>query len=103
MAREKMLRLEEVAILIGVSGKTINNWYMFKKQFPDNEYAQILPEFIQSGSRQTRYWKESDIAKLLTFARKIPTGRGGIMGELTQKYIRKRKQNEENKNDRQTE
>ena len=99
MAREKMLMLEEVAVLIGVSGKTINNWYMFKKQFPDNEYAQILPEFIQKGGRQTRYWKESDIAKLLMFERSIPTGRGGVMGAITQKYLKKKGE----KHDKQTE
>ncbi len=83
-----MLRLEELAVLIGVSGKTINNWYMFKKQFPDNEYAKILPEFIQQGMRQTRYWKESDVAKLLMFKRSIPIGRKGVMGEITQKYLK---------------
>lgn len=90
MAKEKMMRLEEVAVLINVSGKTINNWYMFKKQFPDNEYAQMLPEFIQNGNRQTRYWKESDIAKLLMFKRAIPIGRKGIMGAITQKYLKKK-------------
>lgn len=96
MSRDKLLRLEEVAVLIGVSGKTINNWYMFKKQCPDNKYAQMLPEFSQSGNRQTRYWKESDVAKLLKFARSIPTGRGGVMGIITQKYVRNAKKNEEN-------
>ena len=85
-----MLRLEELAVLIGVSGKTINNWYMFKKKFPDNEYVKILPDFIQQGNRQTRYWKESDVAKLLMFKRSIPTGRNGVMGAVTQKYLKKK-------------
>lgn len=86
---ERLLRLEEVAILIGSSGKSINNWYMFRKQNPDNEYAKMLPDFIQQGARQTRYWKESDVWKLINFKQSIPQGRNGIMGCITQKYYHK--------------
>lgn len=86
---ERLLRLEEVAILIGSSGKSINNWYMFRKQNPDNEYAKMLPDFIQQGARQTRYWKESDVWKLIEFKQSIPQGRNGIMGCITQKYYHK--------------
>lgn len=86
---DRLLRLEEVAILIGSSGKSINNWYMFKKQYPDNAYAKILPDFIQEGERQTRYWKESDIWKLIKFKGSIPQGRNGVMGSITQKYYHK--------------
>lgn len=99
MSREKLLRLEELAVLIKVSGQTINSWYRFKKQFPDNEYAQMLPEFIQDGNRQTRYWKESDVGKILMFARSIPMGRNGVMGAITQKYTKKKGRNELNEPD----
>lgn len=86
---EPLLKLEEVAVLIGSSGKSINNWYMFKKQYPNNAYAKMLPEFIQQGARQTRYWKKSDIWKLIKFKSSIPQGRNGIMGSVTQKYYQK--------------
>lgn len=90
MGREKLLRLEELAVLIKVSGQTINNWYSFKKQFPENKYAKMLPEFVQQGNRRTRYWKESDVGKILMFAHSIPIGRNGVMGAVTQKYIKKK-------------
>ena len=87
---ERLLKLEEVALKVGVSFKTINNWYAFKKQNPDNEIAQLLPDFIQHAARQTRFWKESDIEKLIEFKSKIPIGRNGIMGSITQKYVKKK-------------
>ena len=87
---ERLLKLEEVAILIGVSGKSINNWYWFKRENPNNEYARILPDYIQDGSHQTRYWRESDIWKLVEFKQAIPQGKNGIMGSVTQKYRRKK-------------
>lgn len=92
---ERLLRIEEVAIIIGSSSKSINNWYWFRRENPDNEYAKMLPDFIQEGARQTRYWKESDIWKLIEFKNAIPQGRNGIMGSVTQKYYHK----EENKNE----
>lgn len=95
VVKERLLKLEEVAILIGSSGKSINNWYWFKRENPDNEYAKLLPDFVQDGPRQTRYWKESDIWKLLEFKQAIPQGRNGIMGSITQKYYRKKEENYE--------
>lgn len=89
----RKLRVEEVAVMIGSSVKSINNWYMFKKQNPDNELAKLLPEFKQEGTRMTRYWNESDIWKLIEFKQSIPHGRNGIMGSVTQKYYRKDNKN----------
>ena len=88
---DKLLRLEEVAVIIGSSSKSINNWYWFKREDPDNEYAKMLPEYIQKGPRQTRYWRECDIWKLIEFKSSIPQGRNGIMGRITQKYYRTEK------------
>lgn len=87
---ERLLKLEEVAILIGSSCKSINNWYWFKRENPDSEYAKMLPDYTQEGARQTRYWKESDVWKLLEFKQAIPHGRKGILGSVTQKYYRKK-------------
>lgn len=90
---DTLLKLEEVAILVGVSFKTINTWYAFKRAYPDNEYAQLLPDYIQTGKRQKRFWKKSDIWKLIKFRQSIPKGRNGVLGDITQKYYRKQKEN----------
>lgn len=91
-----LLRLEEVAVLVGVSFKTINSWYAFKRMHPDNEYAKILPDYIQAGPRQTRYWHKEDIWKFVQYHHSIPQGRNGVMGDVTQKYYRKEKNGTEN-------
>lgn len=91
---ERLLKLEEVAIIIGSSSKSINNWYWFKRENPNNEYAKMLPNYVQYGPRQTRYWKESDIWKLVKFKQSIPQGRNGIMGSVTQRYYHKEDKNE---------
>lgn len=93
MAEERLLKLEEVAMLIGSSCKSINNWYWFRRENPDNEYAKMLPEYTQHGARQTRYWKESDLWKLIEFKKAIPQGKKGVMGSITQRYYRKDKDN----------
>ena len=87
---ERLLKLEEVAVLIESSCKSINNWYWFRRENPDNEYAQMLPDYIQEGNRQTRYWKESDIWKLIEFKKSIPQGKKGVMGSITQRYCKKK-------------
>lgn len=91
MAKERLLKIEEVALLVGCSCKTINNWYAWKKTNPDNELVKLLPDFTQSGQRQTRYWKQADVYKLIEFKTKIPQGRNGILGSVTQKYLKKDK------------
>lgn len=79
--KTKLLKLEEVAIELGCSCYTINNWYRAKKKNPDNELFDLLPEPRQSGGRQTRYWTQRDINKLKKFSSQLPKGRRGIMGK----------------------
>lgn len=94
---EKLLKVQEVSVIIGSSIQTINYWYKWKKSNPENELSKLLPDykFIQEGGRKTRYWKQSDIWMLLEFKQKIVRGRNGIMGNITQKYVKKK--TEENK------
>lgn len=89
--QEQLLTLEQVAVEIGVSGKTLNNWYWYKNRNPeiDNQYTRLLPDYIQQGERQTRYWRKSDIPRLVEFKNTIPRGRNGIMASVTQKYLHK--------------
>lgn len=88
MKNEKLLKIEEVALLTNVSIQTINNWYAFKRMKPDDEYATLLPDFMQMGERQTRFWKYADVWKLIEFKNKIPKGRNGVLGCITQRYVK---------------
>lgn len=90
MNYREFIKIEELAMLAGVSVKTINYWYWFKKKFPDNEYAKLLPEYIQQGGRQTRYWKREEVWKVITFKQAIPRGRNGAMGAITHKLYQKK-------------
>lgn len=90
-----LLKIEEVAVLVGVSVQTINNWYVFKRMEPDNEYAKMLPNYEQAGPRKLRLWDKSDIQKFIEFKRAIPKGCKGTMGRTTQRYVRSNK-NEQN-------
>lgn len=93
MSEEKLLNVQEVAVVIGSSVPTISSWYRWKRSDPNNEYAQMLPEFERHGAHRARYWKYSDIQKLIDFKNSIPQGRNGVMGSITQAYDRKSKWN----------
>jgi predicted DNA-binding transcriptional regulator AlpA len=88
--KEQLLRIEEVALLVGASTQTINNWYRWKKTNPEHELAKLLPDYIQNGSRQIRFWKKSDIWGIVEFKNSIPHGRNGILGEITQTQYRRK-------------
>ena len=80
-----LLKIEEVAMLIDCSTQTINIWYQWKRANPDNALTKLLPDYIQDGPRQTRFWKMSDVQKLRKFKQSVVHGRNGVMGEITQK------------------
>ena len=82
-----LLSKEEVAVAVGVSYQTINIWYKFKEENPDNEYAKILPEPITIGRQ--KMWSKTSINDLRKFKNTLPKGRNGIMGSVTQRYLRK--------------
>ena len=92
---ERLLRIEEVALFVGVSVQAINIWYRWKRQNPDNEYANLIPDYIQETSRSQRFWKHSDIWALQEFRNTIPRGCKGILGSVTQKYRKKGDTNNE--------
>jgi len=79
------IKIEELAMRIDSSVQTINNWYKWKRENPDNELASLLPDYTQEGNRQTRYWNTKDIWKLLEFKTKIVHGRNGVMGTTKRK------------------
>ena len=87
---ERLLSATEVCVLLDCSIYSLNNWYTFKRENPDSEYAKMLPEFLNldAGTRRKRFWKESDIGKLLEFKASIPHGRNGVLGSVTQRYVK---------------
>lgn len=87
--RTKLLTIEEVAVSVGVSVQTINIWYRWRKQNPEHERAKLLPDFIQTKPRQIRFWEPQDVLKLIEFKNSVKIGRNGIMGQITQKYVKK--------------
>ena len=83
------LTIEQVAVTCGVSVQSVNNWYKFKRENPNNEYARLLPDyFTLEGSRQ-RMWDKADINALIEFKQKMPKGCKGVMGSVTQRYVKK--------------
>lgn len=83
----EMLKIEEVAILIGTTRMSIYQWYRFKKENPDNEFAKMLPDYTV-GVRNVKLWKKEDVWKLIAFKQAIPHGRNGVLGSVTQRYVK---------------
>ena len=93
---EKLITVSELAVLVGCSPNTIDYWYRWKRLHPEHEYAKLLPDYTQIGSRQVRLWKPSDAWALVEFKSKIPRGRGGFLGDATQGYWRKKQKEKKN-------
>jgi DNA-binding transcriptional MerR regulator len=91
MDDNNMIKIEEVARRVDVSVQTINTWYRFAKQKPENKLASLLPPFYQEKARGIRYWREGDIDAIKQFKYSIPKGRNGILGCITQKSVRAKK------------
>ena len=81
------LKVQEVAVLVDVSVKTLDYWYMFKRQNPRNQYAKMIPKYEtkQINGRFVRLWTEEDVEALKHFKESIPRGRNGFMGSVTNK------------------
>lgn len=86
---KRLLNIQELSLIIGSSTHSIGNWYRWKYENPDDEFAKTLPDYVRIGAHRTRYWNVEDIPKIIEFREKIPQGRGGIMGSVTQRYIKK--------------
>lgn len=91
---DKMLKVQEVAMMIDSSVQTISGWYRWRTLHPDHPLAKLLPDYKREGKKNTRYWRQSDIWKLIQFKKSIPQGCRGIMGDVTQKYVKKKTKDE---------
>jgi len=80
------LTAQQVVVILGISENTLNFWYRFKRENPENEIAKLLPDYIKKNEKSKRYWKRTDLDKLIKFQQSLPKGRNGIMGGITQRY-----------------
>lgn len=78
---EKM-KIEQVAMRLGVSVQTLNRWYKYKKQNPEDTLAQGIPQYtlINTSRGRVRFWTEEDVWNLIKFKQSIVSGRAGKMG-----------------------
>lgn len=96
LVTEKMYKIEQVAVMVDVSYKTIQNWYDFKRAYPEHQISKMLPEFIQYGCRQTRYWTPEAVEQLKFVKANIPRGQTGLMAAITQKYVKNKNKHTKN-------
>ena len=61
------LKKVEVAVILGCSTATIDNWYKWKGKHPDSKYANLLPDYEKVGN--AFYWNKEDAYKMLEFKR----------------------------------
>lgn len=88
---DRLIKVSELSMLIDSSTQTISGWYRWKELHPEHELSRLLPDYERGGDNsRTRYWHSSDVWKILEFKSKIPKGRNGLMGEITQKYVKKK-------------
>lgn len=85
----ELLTAQQVVVMLGISENTLNFWYRFKREHPENEIAQMLPDYTKENEKSKRYWKRTDLDKLIKFQNSLPKGRNGIMGGITQRYNKK--------------
>lgn len=90
MEKTNLLNAIQVSLLVETTVPTLNMWYKWKKLNPKHELAELLPVPTIQGKKRTRYWKTEDVESLIKFKQSLPKGRNGILGEVTQKYVKKK-------------
>lgn len=98
----RLLTANEVALAVGISVHTLDLWYRFKRQNPEHEFSKLLPEYIKNSEKSNRLWDQNDMWKLMDFKQRIPKGRKGVMGSVTQKYVKKKEDKTNGKKKRRT-
>ena len=80
---QKRYKIEEVAMMIGVSTQTLNRWYKFKRDNPEHEFSIKLPDYdrVSAYNGIVRLWPQEAVWKLIEIKQSVKTGRTGIMGK----------------------
>ena len=83
-----LLTANKVAQQLDISVTTLGNWYKWYKNpnYKKPETTPTLPDYIQSGKQNKRFWKPEDMSMLQEFKEWIPKGRGGVMGDQNASY-----------------
>lgn len=82
-----LLSATKVCYHLDITARTLDLWYKWYELAKDKpKDTPILPPYVQKNKRGKRLWKSEDIKLLKEFKKWIPKGRGGIMGEFSQKY-----------------
>lgn len=87
----ELLSATKVSQMLDVSVLTLTRWYQWQQENPDYEEAPKLPKYIQVGVRAPRYWQREDISQLKVFQNWVKPGCKGVMGSVTQKYVKSEK------------
>ena len=89
-----MLTASEVCNQLGISVKTLTNWYKwyYDDNFDKPENIPELPMYIQTHKNGPRFWTEQSLQGLHKFHEFLPKGRNGIMGEFSKRYWPARKE-----------
>ena len=96
------MKIEEVAVRLGVSVQTLNRWYKFKRTNPKDDMSRHLPMYkkVKHTTGFVRIWTDTDLEKLVEFKQLVKRGRTGKMGEYKgkgpkngKKKIRRSKEN----------
>lgn len=90
------LNANEISLAVGISTHTLDIWYRFKRENPEHPFAKLLPEYTKESEKAPRQWKQGDVWKLIDFKNRIPKGRNGVMGMVTQRYVKKKKEDTTN-------
>ena len=89
------MKIEEVAMRVGVSVQTLNRWYKFKKENPEDEISKKLPEYrmINTLNGKARDWTDAAVWQLIAFKASVKPGRNGKMGKYGGKGTHGKKEN----------
>jgi len=68
----KYLKMGEVSKLLKRGPQMIKIWYLYKKEHDNN--ILLPPYFTNLDARGSRFWKETDIPKLIKFRNSIEKG-----------------------------
>ena len=94
-----MLTINQVCRRLRISRYTLENWYRFKRESPEDELALLLPDYYKERVNSQRFWNKEDVAKLKEFKHARKLGRNGQMSNTIQKYVRKRKEMKDGQED----
>lgn len=76
LADKYLLSESEVIKKLHLEDDDLLNWYAWKLSYPNNKLSKSLPMFIWKGAEMSgRYWRPSDLNKLVAFGKKYPKRR----------------------------